>query len=237
MIWLFAAAAVISAPLQGLIDGLQTRDPVHGKQVADTVQAAPALAGRLGELARTGQLKEIAVVPAGPGRVPFGGAPQNGVIRIRAEILDGSAAYRQQHHVDPLVFFLGYQAAKIASHAELAARLDRAKSLLHAEAGKSVDATPGALAFMQAEAGDDAKAVIAGWNNSFDAALAARSGPPTLQEAAELVRDQPYADLLIGSMKRPDGGLVLPASLSIAATPDNVRAVSDTLLQPPQAPH
>jgi hypothetical protein len=44
MIGLVAAALVIAAPLQGILDSLASRDPIHAKQVAAAVDASPALA-------------------------------------------------------------------------------------------------------------------------------------------------------------------------------------------------
>jgi hypothetical protein len=111
--------------------------------------------------------------------------------------------------------------------------------LLHVQAGpggRSVDADAFLKAELQAHARDDAKAAVTGWNDSFDAATSARGGIPTQDQGAQLIRDQPYADLLIGGMTQPGDKLVVPQSLVIAASPANIRAVSAILPAPPAAP-
>ena len=238
MILALAAAAAIGAPLQAVLTTLQSRDAVRGREVTEAIASSPALARQLGDLASAGQLRDIVVLPADLNQ-PFRGAPRDGAIRLEPSLFEKAAAFKAVHHLDPLVFFVGYQGAKIASQAKLATDDQAAKSLLRDEGPpghRSIDATAFMLASQKAHARDDARAAIVGWNDSFDAAITARGGPPSQPQGVELIRDQPYANLLIASATRKEKPLRLPFSLTIAETPDNIDAVAETLLAPPAKP-
>ncbi|MEH6420910.1 hypothetical protein [Pseudomonas sp. CGJS7] len=251
--WLCAPAAFAAAPSADALDAMMQRtgrdaSAEHQRQLDTALSAAPSLRKQLAQLAASGQLTAIEIVP--DDRAPsvrnqnFAGATQDSRIVLTSGLLDALRQNRIDDVVraedmlpDNTVFVLAHLGQHLAARkqaelddAELKSEIEKGMAAAKA-ASTPFDATAIVGKSIDKAIAREAQAMIVGWNAVVDAGIQANGGKQiNAYQMFTLLRNLRYGSLFIKALDEKPTRLQL-LSNGIPVDARNIGAIVDALKQ------
>lgn len=242
-----SASATSNHQLRDILSALQSNiSPDQYRLFEGAIDASPALASQLNELATSGQLKEFKVGEAATlprARGPFGAYVSGATWAFTPAFVQQQAKTRYYDVVMPddalgdnMVFALGELAYRTKSASGIAA----AEQALHIQVIQEIAAARKASQpfnadnFMRQhlalELGNTALGFIQGWNDMLDAAVQENGGKTlTVRQVVSLTMNFRYRAVFLRAMRLPDHKLNYTNDGRIEPTNANRDAIASAL--------